>query len=393
MTKPRPRVLAASGIVIAGLTLAACSSSGEAETTESAAPAASSSAAAGAVDLAAAGCPADIKIQTDWNPEAEHGHLYALLGSEYTIDSDVKSVTGPLMASGEPTGVDVTILSGGPATGFTQPNAQMYNDPSIFMAYVGTDEAIAHASDLPTVGVFAPLEKDPQMLMWDPETYPDVTSIADLGEAGATVRVFPGGTYIDYFVGTGVLSADQIDSTYDGTPAVFVSEGGAISQQGFASAEPYIYENEVEAWGKPVAYQLINDAGYPKYAAVLSVIPENITEYADCLTALVPVLQQAELDYFADPAATNELVLELVDAYDTGWVYSADVAAYSVETMLSELVGNGEDDVLGNLDPARVQELFDIVVPIYSEQGFEIPADLTAEDIYTNEFIDESLGF
>ena len=393
MTKPRPRVLAASGIVIAGLTLAACSSSGEAETTESAAPSASSSAAAGAVDLAAAGCPADIKIQTDWNPEAEHGHLYALLGSEYTIDSDVKSVTGPLMASGEPTGVDVTILSGGPATGFTQPNAQMYNDPSIFMAYVGTDEAIAHASDLPTVGVFAPLEKDPQMLMWDPETYPDVTSIADLGEAGATVRVFPGGTYIDYFVGTGVLSADQIDSTYDGTPAVFVSEGGAIAQQGFASAEPFIYENEVDAWGKPVAYQLINDAGYPKYAAVLSVIPENITEYADCLTALVPVLQQAELDYFADPAATNELVLELVEAYDTGWVYSADVAAYSVETMLAELVGNGEDDILGNLDPARVQELFDIVVPIYSEQGFEIPADLTAEDIYTNEFIDESLGF
>lgn len=391
MTKPRPRVLAASGIVIAGLSLAACSSAGAEETPESAAP--SSSASVGAVDLAAAGCPADLKIQTDWNPEAEHGHLYALLGDEYTIDSDVKSVTGPLMASGEPTGIDVTILSGGPATGFTQPNAQMYNDPSIFMAYVGTDEAIAHASDLPTVGVFAPLEKDPQMIMWDPETYPDVDSIEGLGEAGATVRVFPGGTYIDYFVGVGVLSADQIDSTYDGTPAVFVSEGGAIAQQGFASAEPFIYENEVEAWGKPVAYQLINDAGYPKYAAVLSVIPENITEYADCLTALVPVLQQAELDYFADPTATNELVLELVDEYDTGWVYSADVAAYSVETLMAELVGNGEDDVLGNLDPARVQELFDIVVPIYSEQGFDIPEDLTAEDIYTNEFIDESLGF
>ena len=29
----------------------------------------------------------------------------------------------------------------------------MYNDPSIFMAYVGTDEAIAHSGDLP-VGAF-----------------------------------------------------------------------------------------------------------------------------------------------------------------------------------------------------------------------------------------------
>ncbi|WP_448002438.1 ABC transporter substrate-binding protein [Agromyces bauzanensis] len=382
------RATLVAGFMVGGLALAACSSPASGD---------SGSAAAdleiGSIDLAAAGCPADIKIQTDWNPEAEHGHLYELVGDGYTIDDSVKSVTGPLMAGDEYTGVDVTILAGGPATGFTQPNAQMYNDDSIFMAYVGTDEAIAHAADLPTVGVFAPLEKDPQMIMWDPETYPDVTGIADLGDAGATIRVFPGGTYIDYFVGAGVLSADQVDSTYDGTPAVFVSEGGTIAQQGFASAEPYIYENEVPEWGKPVDYELINDAGYPKYAAVMSLKPENVDAYADCLTELVPVLQQAELDYFADPAATNELVLELVDAYDTGWVYSQGVADYSVETLASELVGNGPDDTLGDLDPERVQELFDIVVPIYAQQGFEIPTDLAPEDIYTNEFIDESLGF
>jgi hypothetical protein len=382
------RAAAVAGLMAGSLALAACSSTASGtEATDAA------DLEIGSVDLAAAGCPADIKIQTDWNPEAEHGHLYQLLGDTYSVDDSVKSVTGPLMASGEYTGVDVTILAGGPATGFTQPNAQMYSDDSIFMAYVGTDEAIAHATDLPTVGVFAPLEKDPQMIMWDPETYPDVTSIADLGKAGATIRVFPGGTYIDYFVGSGVLSADQIDATYDGSPAVFVSEGGKIAQQGFASAEPYIYKNEIPEWGKDVDYQLINDAGYPKYAAVLSLKPENVTKYADCLTALVPVLQQAEIDYFADPDATNELILELVDAYDTGWVYSQGVADYSVETLQSELVGNGPDDTLGNLDADRVQELFDIVTPIYSQQGFEIPADLKAEDLYTNEFIDTSIGF
>ena len=218
--------------------------------------------------------------------------------------------------------------------------------------YVGNDEAIAHSADLPTVGVFAPLEKDPQMIMWDPETYPDVTSIADLGKEDVTIRVFPGGTYIDYFVGTGVLKADQVDSTYDGAPAVFVSEGGKIAQQGFASAEPFIYKNEVAAWGKDLDYELINDAGYPKYAAVMSVRPDDVTTYSDCLTALVPVLQQATVDYFADTTATNELVLELVDAYDTGWVYSQEVADYSVKTQLDDgLVGNGPDDTVGNLDP------------------------------------------
>ena len=383
------RTIAITGLLAGSVALTACSSgSGEAE-----APAASTE-QIGSIDLAAAGCPANIKIQTDWNPESEHGHLYQLLGSEYEIDTSVKSVTGPLIASGEYTGVDVTILAGGPAVGFTQPNAQLYNDESIFMAYVGNDEAIAHSADLPTVGVFAPLEKDPQMVMWDPETYPDVTSIADLGKEDVTIRVFPGGTYIDYFVGTGVLNAGQIDSTYDGAPAVFVSEDGEIAQQGFASAEPFIYKNEVAAWGKDLEYQLINDAGYPKYAAVMSVRPDDVSTYSDCLTALVPVLQQATVDYFADTTATNELVLELVEAYDTGWVYSQEVADYSVKTQLDDgLVGNGPDDTVGNLDPERVQELFDIVTPIYTDQGLTPAEGLTAEDLYTNEFIDESIGF
>lgn len=381
---------AAGLVVVSALTLAGCSSSSP----EPAASSPSGDLEIGAVDLAAAGCPADIRIQTDWNPESEHGHLYELVGDDYTVDSDEKSVTGPLVTSGEYTGVDVTILSGGPATGFTQPNAQMYNDPSIFLAYVGTDEAIAHSGDLPTVGVFAPLQKDPQMLMWDPETYPDVEGIADLGAEGVTIRVFPGGTYIDAFVGQGILSADQIDSTYDGAPAVFVSEGGAIAQQGFASAEPYIYENEVEQWGKPVAYQLINDAGYPKYAAVLSVIPENIDTYSECLTALVPVLQQATVDFFADPQSTIDLVLELVEAYDTGWVYSQGVADFSVETMLNDgIAGNDANGEMGAVDPERMTELFDLVTPIYTEQSLPVKEGVTVDDIWTDQFLDSSISF
>ena len=382
--------LTAAGVIAVGaLALTGCSTSTPTEEA-TAAP----ELTIGSVDLAAAGCPADIRIQTDWNPESEHGHLYQLVGPGYVVDDEVKSITGPLMASGEYTGVDVTILSGGPATGFTQPNAQMYNDPSIFLAYVGNDEAIAHSGDLPTVGVFAPLQKDPQMLMWDPETYPDVEGIADLGTEGVSIRVFPGGTYIDYFVGAGVLSADQIDATYDGTPAVFVSENGAIAQQGFASAEPYIYENEVTEWGKPIAYELINDAGYPKYAAVMSVIPENVTEYADCLTALVPVLQQATVDFFAEPQPTIDIILELVEAYDTGWVYSQAVAEYSVETMVADgIVGNGPSGFLGDTDPARVEQLFEYVVPIYTEQGLPVMDGVTPADIWTDQFVDPSITF
>jgi len=394
MRTTRTRVIIVSGLVAGAMALTACSTP---------APEASDSTdlTVGSVDLAEAGCPTDIKIQTDWNPEAEHGHLYSLFGDDYTIDDSNKTVTGPLMASGEYTGVDVTILAGGPAVGFSQPNAQLYSDDSIFMAYVGTDEAIAHSVDLPTVGVFQPLEKDPQMIMWDPETYPDVEGIADLGKAETPageptpIRVFPGGVYIDYFVGAGILQADQIDSTYDGSPAVFVSEAGAVAQQGFASAEPYIYKNEVPEWGKDVAYELVNDAGFPKYAAMVSVRPDDVTAYADCLAALVPVMQQAEIDYYDGTTkdATNALILELVDAYDTGWVYSQEVADYSFDTQLADgIIANGPDDTLGNFDVDRVASLYDIVLPIFTEQDIAIADGLTAEDLYTNDFVDMSLG-
>ena len=70
----------------------------------------------------------------------------------------------------------------------------------------------------------------------------------------------------DYLVPTGVLKKEQIDGSYDGTPANFVSSGGKVAQQGFASAEPYIYQNEIPQWGKPVKFQLIHDTGYPIYS-------------------------------------------------------------------------------------------------------------------------------
>lgn len=351
----------------------------------------------GAVDLAAAGCPADIRIATDWFPEAEHGHLYELIGDDYTIETASEfSVTGPLMASGEYTGVDVTVISGGAASSaFLQPDAMMYSDDTIFAGYVGSDEAVVHSGEFPTVGVFAPLEKDPQMIMWDPETLPDVETIADLGAAGTQIRLFPGGFYIDYFLSEGIVTEGQLDYSYDGSPAGFIAAAGTVAQQGFASAEPYIYENEIPEWGKPVAYQLINDAGYPKYAAVVSVIPENITAYADCLTALVPVLQQATVDYYADPADTNAVILDAVATYDTFWVYSQGVADFSVATQVEiGLVGNGTDDIVGNVDFDRVQSLVDIAVGIYGadpEKG--IVEGLTAEDIFTDQFIDPAIGF
>lgn len=381
------------GIALAaglGLTLSACGG----DSNDAAAPATQTAAAA--VDLSA-DCPATVTIQTDWNPEAEHGHLYALLGADYTIDSEKKSVSGPLMYKGQATGVTVDIRSGGPAIGYATVTSQMYGDKDITLGYVSTDEAVQLSAKNPTTAVFAPLEKGPQMIMWDPATYPDVTDIKSLGVAlqanKGVVRYFGGAAYMEYLMGSGTLPKEVIDGTYDGTPAKFVAAKGKDAQQGFASAEPYIYETELPAWGKPVKYQLTNDVGYPIYASAVSVRSGELTSLAPCLKKLVPVLQQAEVDYFADPAATNELILKLVSEFNNGWVYSAGVADYSVKTMKEVgLVSNGSNATIGDMEEARVQTIMDITTPIFTASNSAPKAGLTPADIFTNEFLDTSIG-
>ena len=122
-----------------------------------------------------------------------------MVGEGYEIDAGKAYVTGPLIdAAGNDTGVKIQIRSGGAAQNFTPVTQIMYTDDSITLGYVYTDEAIQFSEEFPTVAIESGFEKNPQMIMWDPETYPDVTGIADLGTEGVKVRYFGGAAYMDY---------------------------------------------------------------------------------------------------------------------------------------------------------------------------------------------------
>ena len=76
------------GVTVAAvLTLAACGG-GDSSSDTTTAPSAEG------VDLLAAGCPETVTLQTDWNPEAEHGNLYQLVGPGYTVDAAKLRVSG-----------------------------------------------------------------------------------------------------------------------------------------------------------------------------------------------------------------------------------------------------------------------------------------------------------
>ena len=352
------------------LLLAACSS-----TSHASAPA--------ATGPLAGVCPATIVVQTDWTPEADHSELYQLMTVRGTVDADHKRYTSELVAHGVDTGVKLEVRAGGPAIGFQQVSAQMYADPSIYLGYVNTDEAIEDAAHQPTVAVVAPRNVNPQMIMWDPASHPEFQTIADIGKTTTKVVYLKGRTYMDYLLKQGILKAGQVDGSYDGAPARFVASGGQIAQQGFATAEPYVYEHEIAQWMKPVRYQLVAATGYDPYPEALAVRAGDVTKDAPCLRKLVPILQQAQVDYVASPKPANDTIVRLVSLYNTGTAYTAGTAAYAATTQVQDkVISNGTDGVMGSMDPARVSQLVGIVAPIYKT---------TPGAVFTNEFLDRSI--
>jgi len=340
-----------------------------------------------AVDLSAV-CPSPLIIQTDWFPESEHGAAYNLLGDDYEVDVDNKIVTGPMVVAGEPTGIDLEIRTGGPAIGFAPVTTYMYTDRSIHIGYAFTDNQILGFKDAPLITVVAPLDINPQIVMWDADVYPEVETINDLGEQGIPINVFPD-AYVEAFVAQGIWSREQVDPSYDGSPARFIAEGD-IAQQGFASSEPYNYEFVFEEYGKAPAYQLVHDAGYQPYASVWGVRPESLDELRPCLEQFVPIVQQSVIDFATDPSHANAIIVDAVARYQDFWVYSPELAEYSVNTMIElGLIGNGPDDIVGNMDPDRIQKIIDSL----RDAGLDIPVDMTVDDLMTDEFIDESIGF
>jgi hypothetical protein len=334
-------------------------------------------------------CPNPFIIQSDWFPESEHGAIYELIGDGYSVNADQKSVRGPMVLGGQDLGIEVEVRAGGPALGGQSVSVIMATDDDITLGYGSTDQLVLRYETAPLKSVLAPLENNPQIVMWDPESLPGVETIADLGELGTTIQVFSAGTWQLVLAGLGVIDIDQVDPSYDGSPARFIAEGN-IAQQGFASAEPYEYENNIEEYGRKVGFQLLSDAGFEIYSQTLAIRPDRQEELDACLQQVVPIIQQAAVNFYASPDRANATIIDAVEQYDTFWSYEPGLAAYSVQAQLDlGLAGNGPDSTIGNMDLDRIQGVMDAI----RLAGLEFPEDLTPEDITTNEYIDESIGF
>mgnify|MGYP003520351422 FL=1 len=394
------RAFVAAPTIAFALLLASCTSGGDGDasasggadggSSEGAAPAAE---AGSALDLSDV-CPATVVMQQDWQPEAEHGGMYDLVGTDYEVDNNIKAVRGTLVAQGVDTGVQIEVRAGGPNVGYQNVSDLMYLDTDILIGAVNTDQAIgASAAGRPVVAVASQLTLSPQIYMWDPATYPDATTIAEVAATGATI-VTGGELVPSLLAGQGIVSMDQIDTSYEGTPQRFVTDP-SIMQQGFGTNEPFVYENEISQWMKPVGFQYLHELNYSIYPEPITVREADVEAQADCLTKLVPILQQSQIDYLAAPERTNAMIVDLVEQYQTSWTYSAEVAAFSSAAQLSdELVFNDPaSGVFGQIDGERIAATVATFVPVLQATGsLDAGAEVDPESLYSNAFIDPEIS-
>jgi hypothetical protein len=381
--RPSKLSVLAAGVAVL---VAACGSGGP--STTPAPPPATTGALSGV-------CPNPVVVQTDWFPESEYGAWFQMLGDAPRFDTEQKRVSAPLVDAGKPTGVDLEIRYGGPAIGYQQVSAQMYADKAITIGLVSTDETIQNSDQQPTLAVVAPLEIAPHMIMWDHTRHPEIQTIADLGRSGLPVLYYQTDTYVQYLLGAGLLSPDHADGSYDGSPSRWVTADGELGQAGFATAEPYIYKNELgQSRGYDVGFQLVNDTGYPFYGQAATIRAADKAALAPCLRALVPMVQRAAVAFMTDPARTNALVVKAVQADASSvWSYSPGLADFAVTTMRQRgIVGNGSNATLGDMDEARIARMIAVLQPILAAQNKPIKQGLAPDQVFTNEFVDPSIG-
>lgn len=335
-------------------------------------------------------CPQKLTIQTDWFPELEHGGTYQLIGPDGVADKDSVSYSGPVQEQYAVGGLEELQIN---TVKFDKLNSAILLDGEADMAYINMSDVIKDSAAVDMVAIAKTLDKDPQMIMWDPEQNP-VESPEDIAASGATVLHFPGVAYIDYMIGQGYMTEDQSNPSYDGSDAAWVADGGNFFQQGFATNEVYKYENEIE-WKDgapaPVDFYTVGDLGFDNYPAAITMMRDRAEELSECLDLLVPVMQQAWVDYLNDPKPVTDAMIEINVAHDGFWTLSEGLNEAGLALVESGgFAENSPDGTYCSFDEARVQELYDILAPIYDEQGTEIADSI--DGIFTNEYCDDAPG-
>lgn len=245
---------------------------------------------------------------TDWLAQAEHGGFYQAV-AEGTYAKH---------------GLDVTIRMGGPQVNGMQLLAAGQLD--VAMAD-GLQVLSAVENGVPVTAIGATFQKNPTVII----AHPGVPDLAALKGKPIAIGAAANNTFWPWLKGTlGFTDAQKRPYGFSVQP--FLADP-KLSQQGFATSEPYSIE---KAGVKPVVF-LLADLGYPPYSEVLAVTDATLAKRRDVLHRFLLASAEGWKSYLANPAPGNALIRKANPQM------SDELLAYGVRKMREYgIVGGGD---------------------------------------------------
>ncbi len=151
---------------------------------------------------------------------------------------------------------------------------------------------------MPVTAIAATFQKNPTAII----AHPGVARLEDLKGRPIAIGAASNTTFWPWLKGRYGFTDDQ-KRPYGFSVQPFLADP-ALSQQGFATSEPF----SIEKGGvKPVVF-LLADLGYPPYAEALIVTRDTLAKRGDALRRFVLASAEGWKSYLANPAPGNALI-------------------------------------------------------------------------------------
>ncbi len=234
------------------------------------------------------------------------------------------------------------------------------------------------ARGIPTLGVAAISQKDPQVMIAHPDR--GVDGLGDL--RGLTLFISQEGvtTYFQWLKRKFGLLDSQV-KPYTFSPQPFIVDPDS-AMQGYLTLEPYAIE---KITGKKPKVFLLADYGFDNYASLIQTRRDTVERKADMVQRFVDASIIGWYNYlYGDNRAANALIKR----QNPGM--TDDQLAYSVATMKqSGTIDSGQagDLGIGAMSDARIAAFYDEMV-----KAGVVKAGLDYRKAYTLRFVNKKVG-
>jgi len=301
-----------------------------------------------------------VTFGTNWVAEAEHGGFF-----QAVADGTYKKY-----------GLDVSIVPGGP----NENNRMLLIAGKIdfFMAANTLMSFDAVANNVPVVTIAAMFQKDPQVLLSQPDA--KVTKLEDLKPLTLFVSKEGMSSYFQWLKSEYGFS-DKNVRPYNFNPQPFIANPKS-AMQGYVTSEPFAVE---KAGGFKPNVILLADAGFNTYSTLIETRRDIVEKKPDLVQRFVDASIVGWYNYiYRDNSAGNAMIKKLNPEM------TDDLLAYSVAKMKEYGIVDSGDSLksgIGAMSDDRYTSFFNKMV-----KAGVVKSDLDFRKSYTLRFVNKGVG-